>query len=322
MFLLSNRCKIQPSEELRKLKCDPPLDVGEINAADATRKELDQENVRERSLRVSSSTARMPYVGLRGKYNKHWYVDVVTLPHNSLRLLMLHLFTILSAMQRLAIDMTHDDFKKAFGFISEFNCYLRVLFEAEEKILYKLVENKLKRMKNYETNPLHPIKRAVTKSRIIDLFDNVMADDVRRNPSADTATEIHARVDKFASQLLQYFYDKECTLPGFVSKSLRGSRERTRLEGQLIDFFRQLGLEAHYSAILAFPLRLQKVRNDFSRRHFPSQSKKQDFENAVQHVNQNIFGVAKSFEAASRQYESVFSLNEFLTSYGASVVGE
>lgn len=307
--------KPRPSNELRALQ-HTPIPLGEIDAGDAAEKKLEDSDVLERSRIVSSATLRMPYVGAQGQYNKRWYVDVVTLPHNSVRQLLSHLFTMTSAVQRLALDMTLDDFTKLFSFVSQTQRYVRVLFEAEEKILYPLVEQKLRKVQDFgPEHPLHPDKRRLTKRRVVDLMCNINISN-NATPTTETAIAIQSKVDKFASSILVYYVQKERLLPKLISTSLIGSRLRTKMEQRLIRFFAQLDDEFYYTALLIAPLRSEEVRQEFVRTHFPGKKKKKLFESSVRDVEDVLFGVTAAFERASRKYELRFSMDEFLSMYG------
>lgn len=317
----------KPSEDLRRLKSDQ-VPSGEIDAGSAVDELHDDEGVLERSRVVGSAEARMPYVGLSGKYNKRWYVDAVTLPHNSMRMLLSKLFAMVTTVNRLALDMSTEDFTKLFAFISQLYRYIRTLLEAEEKILYPVVESGLRRIDGFSiTHPLHPLTRAANKERMVSLLvalmDEGKSNNNDTNKSGDDkvnniqkAAAIQKKLDKFTSELLDYFATKEKLLPPIVAKSMRGMRERNRMERLLIKFFAELGEEYYYSAMLAIPLQMKEVRDDFISRHFKNTKKKELFHVAVRTIEESLFGVANAFERASKKYESRFSMQEFLSHYG------
>lgn len=309
------RFKRKPSEHLQSLRSNPIPD-GEIQAGNAAEKSLDNADIMNRSRLVTTSPARMPYIGLRGKYNRHWYVDAVTLPHNSIRILLSRLFSIITIVQRLALDMTRDDFAKVFAYIHQFDHYIRVLFEAEEKILYPSVASGLRRVEKYASNhPLHPAARAVMKqglgTRLIKLHE-IQPMDIS---NIEKASLLQKAVDEFASTLLDYYSAKEKLLPRIVETSVRGSRERTRMERHLIKFFANLDLEFRFSVLLTVPLKTEEVRKEFINRHF-STAKRKLFNEAEAEVEKSFFSVPKEFEKAAAKYESKFSMDEFLSHYG------
>lgn len=315
--------KPRPSIELQSLQ-RPPIPLGEIEAGRAADKSFDNSDVLERSRIASSSTSRMPYIETQGRYNKQWYVDIVTLPHNSVRRILSHLFTTTSAVQRLALDMTPNDFAKLFAFVSQVHLYIRILFEAEEKILYPVVDRKLRKLSSYSPeHPLHPNKRRLTKQRVEDLLSKINTSNNVLAPTKETAALIQNKVDKFASTILDYYVHKERALPKLIATSVIGSRLRAKLEHKLIQFFAQLGDEFYYTALLIAPLRSDEVRQEFIKTHFPGEKKKVSFQSSVRDVEDVFFGVTAAFERAASKYESRFSIGEFLSIYGTEVdVGE
>lgn len=318
----------KPSEELRRLK-SKPVPNGGVDAGSAADMSLDDEGVLERSRVVSSAQARMPYIGMSGKYNKRWYVDVVTLPHNSVRMLLSKLFSMVTAVNRLALDMTKEDFEKLFAYLSQLYRYVSTLLEAEEKILYPNVESGLRHTEGFsEEHALHPVVRKANKKGILALLSHLVGnndgntDNVLAKITATTkgnielATYVQQEVDKFTENLMTYFSVKEKILPRLVATSIRGMRERNRMERLLIKFFADLGEEFHYAAMLAIPLQMKEVRDDFINRHFKNAKRKELFHTAAQDVEESLFGVAKAFDQASKKYESRFSMQEFLSHYG------
>lgn len=315
MHLSLRRLSRKPSEQLRSFKSDP-IPPGEIDAGNATEKSLDTTDILNRSRLVTTSMARMPYIGLRGKYNRRWYVDAVTLPHNSVRTLLSKLFAIVTTVKRLALDMTESDFQKLFAFSKQFQHYVTVLLEADEKILYPTVEGSLRRLPDY--NPayaLHPTNRAATVRELKLQMANIQSIEHKRESNVEKVACLQTCVDAFASQLMEYYNKKERAIPGIVETSVRGSRERTRLERHLLKFFATLGLEFRFAVLLAAPLQTEEVRVQFLNRHF-STAKKKLFKEAEEHVDESFFEVAKAFERAADKYEARFSMNEFLTRYG------
>lgn len=308
--------KSRPSNELKGL-VRARIPTGEIEAGNAVHKKFEDNDILERSRIVSLSTARMPYIGLQGHYNKKWFVDAITLPHNSVRRMLSHLFSMTFAVQRLALDMTESDFAKLFAFISHMHCYVRTLLEAEEVILYSLLERKLCKMSDYNPeHALYPVKRGLMKRRIVDLLIDVCNIENGHVPSTEIAVTVQNKVDKFAGLLLDYFVQKEKLLPKLIESSIFGSRERTRLERRLIKFFARLGDEYYFTAILVAPLKNMEVREAFIKTHFPSTKSKALFHIAVREVEDVLFGVAEAFDRAAQKYSKRFSVEEFMSMYG------
>lgn len=311
----------QPSKHIQRLASEPislqhqhtgPLDALEI--AD-TALILDKECILERCSLVSSAPAHMPYIAFHGKYNKRWYVDVVSLPQNSIRLFISKLFEILSATHRLALDMTADDFRKLFAFIAEFDRYLRVLLDAEDKILYPEVESALKKRSDFHSHRLNPSLRLATKKKLYSLLDAFTDPTLKTTPSVTVATRLQETLDLLWTELLDYFTCKEAELPRILAKSTRAPKEKNRLESRLIKYFEDINHEFHYTAILTAPLRNDDVRIDFEERHF-SKSKREQYRDAAKHLDDTLFSIPNSFTAAASKYEARFSMKLFLENYG------
>lgn len=298
-----------------------PLDASEenlnieIEAGNISAMDLDRECILERSRLVSVAPARMPYIGFFGKYNKRWYVDIVALPHNSIRTFISEVFGILTAIHRLALDMTAADFQKLFFFIGEFEKYTRAILAAEEKILYPEVDGSLKKRKAYTSHILHPTNRAERKLRIGDLLSSLSDPIVMQQPSVAVASKFQVTVDELSRQLLDYFSAKESELPRILARSIRGSKEKNRIEGRLIKYFHELKQEYYYTALLTLPLHSEDVRADFEERHF-SKSARPQFRSAVKNVQDSLIAIPRAFDKAAQTYEARFSMAAFLEHYG------
>ena len=306
----------KPSDSIRRLS-SVPIPDGEVEAGKIAEMELelDKECILERARTVSIAPNRMPYIGLHGRYNKRWYVDIVSLPHNSIRTLISKLFEILVGTHIMCLDMTENDFEKLFAFISEFDCYLRVLLDAEEKILYQEVEGWLKKMADYQSHPLHPKNRALTKEKMYCLLDELTDEKLRTTPSVIAADKLQQAADLLSTQLLEYFSLKEKMLPKFLAKSIRGIKEKTRLEGRLIKYFEELSQEFRYTAILMCCLGNDDVRNEFKERHF-SKAKRDVLTQAADYLEVTLLEVPRAFNRAAKMYEERFSMKTFVENYG------
>lgn len=312
----------KPSDSIRRLS-SVPIPNGEVEAGKIAEMDLplDEECILERARTVSIAPNRMPYIGLHGRYNKRWYVDVVSLPHNSIRTLISKLFDILAGTHVMCLDMTENDFEKLFAFVSEFDCYLRVLFDAEEKILYQEVDGWLKKLADYQSHPLHPKNRALVKEKIYCLLDELTDEKLRMTPSVIVAEKMLQAADLLSTQLLEHFSLKEKVIPKLLVKSIRGIKEKTRLEGRLIKYFEELNQEFHYTAILMCCLVNEDVRKEFIERHF-SKAKRDDLIQAADDLEITLMEVPKAFDRAAKMYEDKFSMKAFVENYGKDRDGE
>lgn len=308
-----------PSKDIQRLSSHTltPSEIPPIQAAQMADQslELDKECILERSRVVSIAPARMPYIGLVAKYNKRWYVDIVSLPNNAIRLFISRLFEVITAVHRLVLDMTEDDFDLLFSFIAEFDRFVRVLLEAEDKILYPECDKELKKAADYQNHKLNPEVRGNTKVVIYQLLSNITNEDLRLVPAMTVAATLQENVDKLSSRLMEYFVVKEHELPRILCKSMRGHKEKNRLEGRLLKFFDDLDKQFYYTTLLITPLQSEDVRTDFEERHF-AKTKREAFREEVQRVNDTLLSIPKAFDQAAAKYESRFSMQTFLQHYG------
>ncbi|PXF45903.1 hypothetical protein BWQ96_04338 [Gracilariopsis chorda] len=316
---LRSRHERKRSQQIHALASLPqPSDAPrEIQAATiATIEELPTEVVLERARLVSEAPARMPYIGIYGKYNKRWYVDIVTLPDNAIRCLVSAAFELIGAAHRLALDMTVPDFDQLFAFLSEFDHFIRVIFDSEEKVLYPEMEHALKKRADYSTFALHPSSRAATRAHVHALLNQLTDEELRHTPSVTAIRLLQQTMDSLSTQLLDYFNVKECTLPRVFFRSFRGCKEKNRMETRLIRYFEDANNEYYYSALLTLPLNNEQVRLDFEERHFARQNKRESYRHAVNAVQGTLLAIPRRFEQAARSYEQRFSVKTFVEKYG------
>lgn len=327
-----------PSTELQQVR-SVPLQTGIIEAGTAVQETLDEEAVMMRIRVVSSSQLSRPYLGENSMYNKQWYMDIVTLPHNSIRMLLSKLYSVVNAARQLSIDMTRADYEKFYAFASQVRRYIQVLLEAEEKILYPCVEKKFPTQieRFSDTHMLSRVARQAKKSHILatltrcieyihdrssidkqisapavtsSMFETMVTleDDENRKAFSDY---VQRMIDRFSPGLLEYFAMKERCIPKILKNSIRGVRERNRAERRLIKFFKDLGDEFYYSAILAMPLQMLEVREDFMRKHFRASQRRNAFLDSVSQVEKTLLGTAEGFEKAAEEYQTRFSFAEY-----------
>lgn len=333
------RLNRRPSTELQQVR-SAPVPIGVIEAGIAMQETLNEEAVMKRMHVVSISQSSRPYLGVNSMYNKQWYVDIVTLPHNSIRMLLSKLYSVMNAARQLSIDMTRADYEKFYAFASQVRRYIQVFLEAEEKILYPCVEKKFPTQieRFSETHMLSRVTRQVKKSNLLatlnraieyiynrasvdkqisapamttSMFETTVTleDDESRKAFSDFVQQM---IDQFSSGLLEYFAMKESCIPKILKKSIRGARERNRAERRLMKFFKDLGDEYYYSAILAMPLQMLNVREDFMRRHFRASRRRNAFLDSVAQVERTLLGTAEGFEKAAEEYQNRFSLAEYV----------
>lgn len=306
----------QPQTAESSVSLHPPSfkHVIHVEAEKIAAMELDRECILERSRLVSSAPARMPYIGFYGKYNKRWYVDIIALPHNSIRTFISEVFGLLTSVCRLSLDMTEKDFEKVVFFLGEFARYTRVILESEEKILYPEVDSALKKRANYAESILNPNNRAERRQNIIKLLTSLTNREVMEMPSVAIARSLQDMVDEISSQMFDYFSTKESELPRLVAKAFRGPKEKNKMESKMIKYFGDLKKLYYFTAFLALPLHTEEVRADFEERHF-SKNERTQFARAVKNMKESVMAIPKAFDNAARNYESRFSMAAFLENY-------
>ena len=231
-----------------------------------------------------------------------------------MRLFIAKLFQLITAVHRLALDMTTEDFELVFAYVAEFDRFLRVMLEAEEKILYPECEKDLKKRPGYETSKLHPDNRREIKEMVYRFLSNMTDDNLKEVPAMNVAQILQQSADELCRELLEYFATKERDIPRIFQKSTRGAKEKTRMEGRLIRFFDDLGKEMYYCAMLIMPLGAQDVRDEFAERHF-AKSKREMLRSEAKFLKETLFSIPKSFDDAAHKYVSRFSVHKFMKHY-------
>lgn len=291
----------------------------EIQAVKVADMELDDECIIERSMVVSRAPERMPFVGLKGRYNKRWYVDIIAFPDNSVRRQMSDLFTTFTAMYKMSLDLTESDFELFYKYLAAQCDFYKALIEAEEVALYSHIhgEISLRRLvRDSQIQVLNSDFRLAIKKEIFGHLNDALQHRYTLLPAMQMLGEIRNSIDLFAKKVLDYFADKERNLPKLLSRSLRGSKEKTRYEARLISYL--LGKPQGYLhvVLLLQTLTNQDVREEFMQRHFPKQEQRSSFENAATIVHEDILKIPASIQLSAQRYEKRFSMRVFMKHYG------
>jgi hypothetical protein len=292
----------------------------EVEAVKVTKMELDFELILERSRVVSIAPARMPMLGLKGRYNKRWFVDIVTLPHNSIRRQLNDVYTSLVSMHKMALDLTESDFQLFYGYLSNVFEFFVAIFQGEEEALYEHIRTdsglKTKLVRGDEIKLLDPEYRAQLKKETLIHLEECMKYRYVVVPSLEALAHVQASIDAFARKALDYFAEKEAIFPKFLAKSIRGSKEKTRYEARLIAFLLMKPRGNRFVAMLAQVLVSPEVRSDFSERHFPKPEQKSSFDESVIEMEAEVNAISKAIESAAQTYEKCFSIGAFMEHYG------
>lgn len=288
----------------------------EIQAAKVADMDLDDECILERSRVVSIAPARMPFVGLKGRYNKRWFVDIVTLPHNAVRKQMSELFTSLIGMNKMSLDLTEDDFQLFFRYLAVVVEFFKVILEGEEAALYPHVGGERKKRGEDGIRVLNGDYRFGLKKELFGLLDEALKYRFTHSPSIETLNNIGTALDAFSKKTLDYFTEKETSLPKILAKAIRGSREKTKYEQRLITFILEKPKGHLMVAILLQTLFSTEVRAEFISRNFPRDEQKATLYKALSEAESGILSLPAVFDMAAKKYERRFSIGTFMEHYG------
>lgn len=288
----------------------------EIQAAKVADMDLDDECILERSRVVSIAPARMPFVGLKGRYNKRWFVDIVTLPHNAIRKQMSELFTSLIAMNKMSLDLLEEDFQLFFRYLAVIVEFFKVILDAEEVSLFPHIGGERKRRGEEPTKVLNEDYRVVLKAKLFASLDEALKYRFTNCSSMDTLKGVGVALDGFAKRALDYFTEKEASLPKILAKAIRGSREKTKFEGRLLAFILEKPKGHQTVAILLQTLFSVEVRADFMSRNFPKEEQRKTLERALHETENGILGLPSVFVEGAKRYEGRFSIGTFMEHYG------
>lgn len=255
----------------------------------------------------------MPFIGLKGRYNERWYLDIVSLPHNAVRKQLTNVFTVLTSMHKMALDLTEQDFQLFYWYASVQIDFFKALLDAEEEALYGHFGSVFK---GRSTGVFDVAKRASTKKEIVKQFDDVLRKRHLVLPSIDTLGSLLESFDASSRLMLGYFREKEEVIPGVLEKSPRGEKDKTRYESRLIDLLLQRPRGQLLVALLAHALVNPDVRRDFVERHFEGKEQRQRFFQSVASVSRDVLPVADAFQKAAAKYERAFSMGTFMEYYG------
>lgn len=278
--------------------------------------DLDDECILERARVVSIAPARMPFVGLKGRYNKRWYVDIVTLPHNAIRKQLADVFTSLIAMNKMALDLTEEDFQLFFRYLQVVADFFKAVLDGEEVALYPSLPGADKKKKKEGVRVLHENYRKQLKKKLFDMLEGVMKYQFTNDASMDTLAGIQKELDVFAKGALDYFVEKEKVFPEMLQKHIRGGKEKTKYEARLIQFLLQKPKGHQNVCLLIQTLFSKDVRTEFFNRHFPEEEQRTSLMAALEKTESGVCSLTAVFENAATKYEKRFSMGAFMSSYG------
>lgn len=290
-----------------------------IEAAQIAKMELDEDCIVERSMVVSRAPESMPFVGLKGRYNKRWYVDIITFPHNAARRQMSDLFTTITAMYKMSLDLTESDLQTFYRYLTVQCDFYKALLEGEEVALFSHMHREIsvKRLvRESKVQVLSAEYRLNIKKELFEHLNSALQHRYTMVPAMQALEQIRRSFDLFARKVLDYFSEKEKALPKLLLRSIRGSREKTRYESRLISYLLSKPSGYQLVVLLLRALMNDDVRAEFVARHFPKPEQKDSFASAVNAVNDEVFQIVSSIQNAAHMYEKRFSMKTFIKHYG------
>lgn len=290
-----------------------PFAIQAVRIADM---ELDKECTLERSQVVSAAPSRMPYIATFGKYNKRWYVDVVSLPHNAMRYLLSNLFVATTSLHRLALDITSADLDLYMTFLVTAVDFMKALLTAEEHILFVEIDLLLAKRLDIDNHPLNKINRQIARRKMLSALELASEVHVTYMPTLTIAEHVRSALESFSAVALEYFCEKEKILPRLVSKRFRSSRDKTKAESKLLRELAQHELGYKFAALLVCSLGSKNVIAEFASRNFGKSSEKKLFLDAVQQIRNEYLPIPHVMEVSAEKYAQIFSMERFLLHYG------
>lgn len=288
----------------------------EIQAAKiADIEDLDDECILERARVVSIAPARMPFVGLQGRYNKRWFVDIVNFPHNAVRKQLADVFLSLIAMNKMALDLTEEDFQLFFRYLQVVTDFFKAILDAEEVALYPHLPGEKKKRKE-GLRVLDVAYRTSVKKNLFDMLEGILKYRFTNDAAMDTLVGIQKDLDVFSKVALDYFVEKEEAFPAMLQKHIRGSKEKTKYEARLISFLLQKPKGHQLVCLLIQTLFSKEVRAEFFNRHFPEEEQRASLKEALANTENGVCSLPRVFESAAAKYEKRFSMGAFIQHYG------
>lgn len=288
---------------------------------------VDEECVLERVKVAAEAVAGMPYLGAVGSYNRRWYVDAVSLPHDATRRLLAQLFTATSALHTMALDATARDVSLYAMLVAQCARFFEAILACEEAALYAEAEQSLLRRVALGGAALAPQARAASRTRLRALVDSValVAREAPKTPTICLATKARFALFDLAAAAQTYFRAKEKVLPRLLSKSFRSQRIRTRIEARVLEALSREDGGLKFAALLLCSLSSVEVVREFAGRHFAhDEAGRKAFLCAREslHAQGGLLSIAVTFEEAAKKYATRFSVKRFLDDYSHKLTEE
>jgi hypothetical protein len=262
---------------------------------------------------------RMPALGFfGGRYGERWYVDAVALPHNAVRRQLFDSYTMTNALAKMALDVADADLARVYAWLGSLDRFVGACFEAEERFLYPLVDQALRRLATPYPPSLVLIQRTSAKHNILDLLS--AARKTRDVATAENRARINAlryALDRFGEAVLAYFSFTEGFMPKLFRAGLKnGPKEKDRLERHLFDHLLRQPHGGMLGALLLQCVESRETRADFLQRNIKKGAERDLFKEHVRTVEARHMNLPTAFDALAAKYERVFSVATFMEGVG------
>eukprot|EP00172_Hildenbrandia_rubra_P002440 Plantae.Rhodophyta-Hildenbrandia_rubra.ctg32924.p1 GENE.Plantae.Rhodophyta-Hildenbrandia_rubra.ctg32924~~Plantae.Rhodophyta-Hildenbrandia_rubra.ctg32924.p1 ORF type:complete len:258 (-),score=36.66 Plantae.Rhodophyta-Hildenbrandia_rubra.ctg32924:1038-1811(-) len=224
----------------------------------------------KRSRIASLSEERSPYLGYCGRYNKNWEIDIVSLPHNSLRKQLNHLFISTNSLGKMAMDVSHDDLKKFYSWFDEMRQFLDVVLHAEEYALYPYIY-KLANLDEEKIDVrLRKSCRTNTKMDVLNKASNLANTMASGKSSSDIIEALREAADEMSIVLLKYFSNKEEVLPKLIKVHGGKSRDKRVVEFSTVQHIMKRPNGFRNIEFLLSSLEKTAIRQEFIKNNIPN----------------------------------------------------
>lgn len=269
----------------------------------------------ERARVVLQSAPRMPAVGFYGgPYGTHWYTDAIALPHNAVRRQLYDAFVIANALEKMALDIVEADLARVYAWLGSFDRFLGTIFDAEERFLYPLVDNALRKLAIPQPPDFVLLQRTATKHNILDLLSAA-------RKTRDVATgEIRGRIialryalDRFGEAILDYFAFTEGFIPKLFKAGLKhGEKEKDKLEKHIFDHLLKQPHGGMLGALLMQCIESRVERAEFINRNIRREKERDMFREHIKTVEARHMQLATTFDQLALKYERTFGVSTFM----------
>lgn len=286
-----------------------------LDCAGAMSSPMSTEDSVVRARTVMEASQRMPAVGFfGGRYGDRWYVDMVALSHNAMRRQLFDAYVMANALAKMAHDVSDADLARVYAWLGSLDLFVSACFDAEEVLLYPLMDQALRRIATPYPPSLVLLQRMSAKNKILDLLS--AARKTRDVATSETRARINAlryALDRFGEAILAYFSLTEGFMPKLFRAGLKnGPKEKMRMERRLFDYMLRQPHGGMLGALLLQCIDSKERRADFLQRNIRKEKERDLFKEHVRTVENRHMHLSTAFDNVASKYERVFSVQTFM----------